>query len=103
LICYRGNEQANKKLVRAGITLVGTDDLHQVPLFAGIESLSPFGEMTGYVDQLSRVPNRVANADLVASLSVILDNYLVQSLLQEHQMLAQFILASYFLKSFLFT
>jgi hypothetical protein len=35
--------------VRSGITLIGTDDIHAVPLFAGIATLQGTGEVTGLV------------------------------------------------------
>ncbi|KAJ7259163.1 peptidase family S58-domain-containing protein [Mycena haematopus] len=41
------DEEERKKIVRAGVTLIGTDDIEQVPLFAGVASLQGSGELTG--------------------------------------------------------
>lgn len=36
-----------RSIVRAGITIIGTDNMTTEPLFAGIQSLQPVGELTG--------------------------------------------------------
>ncbi|KAJ7485854.1 L-aminopeptidase/D-esterase [Mycena latifolia] len=41
------DEEERKKIVRAGITLVGTADIESVPLFAGVGILQGAGELTG--------------------------------------------------------
>lgn len=41
------DEEERKKIVRAGVTLIGTDDIEQVPLFAGVGILQGSGELTG--------------------------------------------------------
>ncbi|KAJ6454215.1 peptidase family S58-domain-containing protein [Mycena sanguinolenta] len=41
------DEEERRKIVRAGVTLIGTEDAEQVPLFAGIASLQGTGELTG--------------------------------------------------------
>ncbi|KAJ7136711.1 putative L-aminopeptidase D-Ala-esterase/amidase [Mycena epipterygia] len=42
-----GDEEERKKIVRAGVTLIGTDDIETVPLFAGVGILQGAGELTG--------------------------------------------------------
>ncbi|KAJ7785220.1 L-aminopeptidase/D-esterase [Mycena maculata] len=41
------DEKKRKKIVRAGVTLIGTDDIESVPLFAGVAALQGSGELTG--------------------------------------------------------
>ncbi|KAK7059923.1 peptidase family S58-domain-containing protein [Favolaschia claudopus] len=41
------DEEERKKIVRAGVTLIGTDDIEKVPLFAGVGILQGSGELTG--------------------------------------------------------
>jgi hypothetical protein len=43
----RPDDEERKKIVRAGVTLIGTDDIDQVPLFAGVGVLQGSGELTG--------------------------------------------------------
>ncbi|KAJ7154861.1 peptidase family S58-domain-containing protein [Mycena crocata] len=41
------DEDERKKIVRMGVTLIGTDDIETVPLFAGVGVLQGTGELTG--------------------------------------------------------
>ncbi|KAJ6586420.1 L-aminopeptidase/D-esterase [Mycena vulgaris] len=41
------DEEERKKIVRSGVTLIGTDDIESVPLFAGVGILQGSGELTG--------------------------------------------------------
>ncbi|KAJ7670578.1 peptidase family T4 protein [Mycena polygramma] len=41
------DEKERQKIVRAGVTLIGTDDIEKVPLFAGLGVLQGSGELTG--------------------------------------------------------
>jgi hypothetical protein len=44
---FSPDEEERKKIVRAGVTLIGTDDIEQVPLFAGVGILQGSGELSG--------------------------------------------------------
>ncbi|KAJ7032383.1 D-aminopeptidase [Mycena alexandri] len=41
------DEEERQKIVRAGVTLIGTTDIEKVPLFAGVGTLQGSGELTG--------------------------------------------------------
>ncbi|KAJ6615098.1 peptidase family S58-domain-containing protein [Mycena sp. CBHHK59/15] len=41
------DEKERRKIVRAGVTIIGTDDVESVPLFAGVGVLQGAGELTG--------------------------------------------------------
>ncbi|CAK5262938.1 unnamed protein product [Mycena citricolor] len=43
------DEEERKKIVRAGVTIIGTDDIEQVPLYAGVGILQGSGELTGSI------------------------------------------------------
>ncbi|KAF8147939.1 peptidase family S58-domain-containing protein [Mycena galopus ATCC 62051] len=56
------DEEERKKIVRAGVTLIGTDDIQQVPLFAGVAVLQGSGELTGsyFIQESGQLSSYVA-------------------------------------------
>ncbi|KAJ7339758.1 L-aminopeptidase/D-esterase [Mycena albidolilacea] len=56
------DDEERKKIVRAGVTLIGTDDIDQVPLFAGVGVLQGSGELTGahFIQECGQLTSHVA-------------------------------------------
>ncbi|KAJ7909642.1 L-aminopeptidase/D-esterase [Mycena leptocephala] len=56
------DEEERKKIVRAGVTLIGTDDIEQVPLFAGVGILQGSGELSGshFIQECGQLTGYVA-------------------------------------------
>ncbi|KAJ7191919.1 L-aminopeptidase/D-esterase [Mycena pura] len=56
------DEEERRKIVRAGVTLISTDDIDKVPLFAGVGILQGWGELTGslYISEAGLLSGPVA-------------------------------------------
>ncbi|KAJ6562657.1 peptidase family S58-domain-containing protein [Mycena capillaripes] len=56
------DDEERQKIVRAGVTLIGTEDIEKVPLFAGVGVLQGSGELTGahFIQESGQLTSYVA-------------------------------------------